>query len=316
MGIVDSDEFCGRVARLYYGDELTQAEIAELLGVSRSVVSRCLSRARARRLVQIEVFDPEEVCRERAEIIRQLFGLRHVVVVPNTEDNDDEEAKRAVSDAAALYLDSIVRDGSIIAVSWGTTMYEVAKRLIPRKLSGVKVVQLNGNARSSRTHENAATILMNFAQAYSAEAYSLPVPAVTHSKALSSQLLADPAISLAIDLARRAEIAVFSIGFPDARSILVESGYVTVQEIAELVARGAVGDVCSRYFGANGEIIDPDLDARTIGIGLSDLRDKAHSIGVAAGAHKARGIVGAARGGYVNTLIVDELAALEMMRLV
>ena len=316
MGIVDSDEFCGRVARLYYGDELTQAEIAELLGVSRSVVSRCLSRARARRLVQIEVFDPEEVCRERAEIIRQLFGLRHVVVVPNTEDNDDEEAKRAVSDAAALYLDSIVRDGSIIAVSWGTTMYEVAKRLIPRKLSGVKVVQLNGNARSSRTHENGATILMNFAQAYSAEAYSLPVPAVTHSKALSSQLLADPAISLAIDLARRAEIAVFSIGFPDARSILVESGYVTVQEIAELVARGAVGDVCSRYFGANGEIIDPDLDARTIGIGLSDLRDKAHSIGVAAGAHKARGIVGAARGGYVNTLIVDELAALEMMRLV
>ena len=37
--------------------------------------------------------------------------------------------------------------------------------------------------------------------------------------------------------------------------------------------------------------------------------------GVAAGAHKARGIVGAARGGYVNTLIIDELAALEMMRL-
>lgn len=129
-------------------------------------------------------------------------------------------------------------------------------------------------------------------------------------------MLADPTTSFTIGLARQADIAVFSIGFPDARSILVEAGYVTVQEIAELVARGAVGDVCSRYFGVNGEVIDPDLDARTIGISLDDLRNKEHSIGVAAGARKARGIVGAARGGYVNTLIIDELAALEMMRLV
>lgn len=315
MSIVDDDALCARIARLYYEDGLTQAEIARMLGISRPVVSRCISRARAKGIVRVEVFDPEEDCKERAEVIKQVFGLRNVLVVPHFGYNE-EQAKQAVSSVAASYLDTIVRDGSVIAVSWGTTMFEVARRLVPRKVSGVRVVQLNGNARSSRTHENAATILMNFARAYSAESYSLPVPAVTRSKALSAQLLADPTISFTIGLARQADIAVFSIGFPDARSILVEAGYVTVQEIAELVARGAVGDVCSRYFGVNGEVIDPDLDARTIGISLDDLRNKEHSIGVAAGAHKARGIVGAARGGYVNTLIIDELAALEMMRLV
>lgn len=315
MSIVDDDALCARAARLYYEDDLTQAEIARMIGVSRPVVSRCIARARAKGIVRVDIFDPEEGCRERAEVIKQVFGLKNVVVVPHF-GYSEEEAKEAVSSVAASYLNGIVRDGSVIAVSWGTTMYEVAKRLVPRRLSGVKVVQLNGNARASRTHENAASILMNFAQAYSAESYSLPVPAVTRSKALSAQLLADSTIRFTIDLARQADIAIFSVGFPDARSILVEAGYVTLHEIAELVARGAVGDVCSRYFGINGEVIDPDLDARTIGIGLGDLRKKEHSIGVAAGAHKARGIVGAARGGYVNTLIIDELAALEMMRLV
>lgn len=314
MSIVDSDELCSRVARLYYEDELTQAEIARMVGISRPVVSRCLSQARAKGLVKIEVFDPEEACKERAEVLKQIFGLKEVIIVPNSKD-DDQEPKRAVSEVAASYLHGIICGGTVIAVSWGTTMYEVAGMLIPNRLSGVRVVQLNGNARSSRTHENAATILMKFAQAYNAESYSLPAPAVTRSRALCAQFLADPGIRSTIDLAKRADVAVFSVGFPDARSILVEAGYVTAQEVASLVTRGAVGDVCSRYFDINGNIVDPELDARTIGIGLEDLRNKEHTVGVAAGAHKAKGIVGAARGGYVNTLIIDELAALEMMRL-
>ncbi|MEW6227156.1 MAG: sugar-binding transcriptional regulator, partial [Bacillota bacterium] len=307
-------ELCLKVARLYYEDELTQVEIARMLGMSRPVVSRCLSQARRKGLVKIEVFDPEEVCRQRATVIKEMFGLKRVTIVPNLGE-DDDEAKQAVSDAAASYIHSIVRDGSVVAVSWGTTMYETAGKLIPKELFGVKVVQLNGNSRSSRTYENAATILMKFAQAYHGESYSLPVPAVTRSKALCAQFLADPGIRSTIDLAKRADVAVFSVGFPDARSILVEAGYVTAQEVASLVTRGAVGDICSRYFDIDGNIVDPELDARTIGIGLEDLRNKEHTVGVAAGAHKAKGIVGAARGGYVNTLIIDELAALEMMRL-
>ena len=42
--------------------------------------------------------------------------------------------------------------------------------------------------------------------------------------------------------------------------------------MAELVRKGAVGDVVGRYIDADGNIVDPGLDERTVGLGLDQLR--------------------------------------------
>ena len=51
-------------------------------------------------------------------------------------------------------------------------------------------------------------------------------------------------------------------------SVLVQSGFVTEAEQEVLKAKGAVGDILSRYIDAHGRIVDPDLDSRTIGLDL------------------------------------------------
>ena len=91
--------------------------------------------------------------------------------------------------------------------------------------------------------------------------------------------------------------------------MLVQSGFVTVEEQAALKAKGAVGDILSRFIDASGEVVDPELDARTIGLDLRDCANREFSIGVAAGAEKHAVVRACIRARYLNVLVTDEPTA-------
>lgn len=72
-------------AWLYYHHNLTQAEIAKQLQVSRPTVANLLSRARARGIVAISM-RPDLLTRlSLAEEIRSRFHLRDAYIVPTPE---------------------------------------------------------------------------------------------------------------------------------------------------------------------------------------------------------------------------------------
>lgn len=71
----------------------------------------------------------------------------------------------------------------------------------------------------------------------------------------------------------------------------------------------AVGDICSRFFDENGKICNRELDDRTVGIKLKDLRSKEHSILLAGGEAKLRSIRAALQGHYANVFITDQFTA-------
>jgi deoxyribonucleoside regulator len=70
-----------------------------------------------------------------------------------------------------------------------------------------------------------------------------------------------------------------------------------------------VGDVLGRFIDVNGEIVDAELDARTIGLSLSDLKTSGKAIGIAAGSEKFNVVLGVLRAGLVNVLVTDEATA-------
>ncbi|HUG63079.1 MAG TPA: sugar-binding domain-containing protein, partial [Methylomirabilota bacterium] len=95
--------------------------------------------------------------------------------------------------------------------------------------------------------------------------------------------------------------------------VLVQSGFVTLAEQADLIAKGAVGDILSRYIDADGAIVDPALDARTIGLDLEYCRDRDFSIGVASGRAKHAIALACLRARYLNVLVTDEQTALHLL---
>ena len=65
----------------------------------------------------------------------------------------------------------------------------------------------------------------------------------------------------------------------------------------------------SRFIDSKGQIVNEDINQRTIGIALPELRKKKHSILVAANVAKVPAVHGVLTASYANTLVIDQESA-------
>ena len=299
-------------ARLYYEHQMSQLEISKKLGVSRPTVSRLLQQARNAGIVRIEITDPSEVGTQLESALITKFGLKKAVVVPN--DTDNKIVKKRLGKAAILLVDKLISEGTILGISWGTTMQQVARQIRSRRVKDMVVVQLNGGISRAELDTHASEIAKTIGESYKAIPYLMPLPAVVDNANLKKAILSDKNISRTLELGRKAEIALFTIGSFGYNSVLVKADYFEPDEVDGLLKSGAVGDICSRILKADGTICSEDLDSRTIGIELEELKKKQYSIAVAGGKEKLAAIHAGLKGKWFNSLITDEWIATELLR--
>ncbi|MDQ1597690.1 MAG: deoxyribonucleoside regulator [Microbacteriaceae bacterium] len=303
MSMTD-DVLSVRAAELYYEESKTQDEIGTLLGLTRWKVGRLLSRARELGIVRIEIVHPRARRLPLERELRERFGLRDAIVVPTP--NDGTGLTQRVAEAAADYLRALRPVPRSLGVSWGRTLDDIAIHLPDGWARGVDVVQINGGVSLNRRAGSAATTAVAIARSGGGEATLLPSPAILERRETRLAIEADRTIAGVLELAAAASVYLFSAGPADGTSVLVDSGYLSHGDVEELVRRGAVGDVVGRYIDANGNIVDPELDDRTVGISLDQLRAAGLSIAVVAGPAKhdvARAVVGSS---LCTVLVTDE----------
>jgi deoxyribonucleoside regulator len=301
-----------QVAKRYYELDMTMGDLAKELGLTRWQASRLLTEAREAGIVRIEIVPRAPRSPDLETRLQRRWGLRDAVVVPVNGEEDEGLLLDAVAQAAGRLLAGLGRL-PLIGVSWGRTMSAVAHRLPPFWNEGVEVVLLNGamNIRLPSTRTNNVAEL--FARSANGTATLLPVPAILGQAATRTALEQDPTIATVLDLGRRAPVICFGMGALSPDSVLLQSGFVTEDEQAALRAKGAVGDILSRYIDAEGRIVDPALDARTNGLELEHCTEREFSIGVCAGRTKHAVALACLRARYLNVLVTDEQTALFLL---
>lgn len=292
-----------RVAELYYDENKSQDEIGGLLGITRWKVGRLLQQAREQGIVSIEIVHPRA---RRLGVERQLrdrFGLADAIVVPLAAPS---ELPDRVAQAAADYLTAVRPVPRILGVSWGRTLDAIAERLPNGWATSVTVVQINGGVSLSRRPGTAAHTATTIAEKANGHSVLLPSPAILERIETKHAIESDRTVAGVIELAESASMYLYSAGVADHTSILVDNGYLSTEDVAELRRKGAVGDVVGRYVDANGNIVDPGLDERTMGLSLDKLRSSKNTVLVLSGETKhdvARAIV---TSGLCTILITDE----------
>ena len=131
---------------------------------------------------------------------------------------------------------------------------------------------------------------------------------------MKNSIISDKNIARTLRLAVQSDIAVYTIGLFNNDSVLVKADYFEQNEIDSLINKGAIGDICSRIIDSEGNICSRSLDERTIGIELNDLAKKKYAIAVAGGLEKLPAIRAALKGRWMNTLVVDDRVALELLQ--
>ncbi|WP_164988918.1 sugar-binding transcriptional regulator [Fictibacillus sp. S7] len=298
-------------AKLYYLLDYNQNQIAAEMGISRPTVSRMLQLAKSEGIVQIKIMDPENDIEQLSSELEQKFHLKKAIVA-SIPQYDSGLIKEELGEKAAAYLYEITQDGDVIGVTWGTTLYNVACHLKQKFVKDVKVVQLKGGISHSETHTYHSEVLSLFGKAYNTAPIYLPLPAIVDHVVVKQAMEADRHIKRILDLGKEANIAVFTIGAVKSESLLFQLGYFS-EEDQKQIRSEAAGDLCSRFIDENGEILNADINERTLGIDLKELKKKDHSILVAGGQQKVEGICAALKGGYANVLVTDQFTARSLL---
>ncbi len=301
-----------KAARLYYQYNYNQQQIAKEIGISRPGVSRILQQAREAGIVEIKINDPVQSGTELENKLKDHYHLDKVIIVPG--DNLEATAiTKNLGKAAAIYLDEIIENNQVLGVSWGSTMQEFKNHIAPRSVNNMTVVQLTGGVSRAEYDTHASEVTQKIGEAYNAVPYLLPLPAIVDSAVLKNTIISDRNITNTMNLARTAELAFFTIGSFGYDSVLVKSDYFTKKEVEKLLTQGAVGDICSRIINQSGEICSEELNDRTIGIGLEELKSKKYAVAVAGGQKKCSAIKAALKGKLINVLITDSQIAKKLL---
>ncbi|MDO1584311.1 sugar-binding transcriptional regulator [Rhizobium oryzicola] len=303
-----------RAAWLYYNQGLTQKDVADRLGISRSTVIRMLDEALKRSEVQIWISEGIDDCVELAVKLERQFGLDEAIVVPAPRDTSAEAIASAVGLALGQFLTEVVSDNATIGVGWGRTMTASLAGFRPPRRENCKVVSLLGGIVA--VHQtNPIDYTWRLASQLGAECYMFLAPLLVDSVATKRALIEQCGLKAIYDLADNLDLAIVSCGDIGPHSTSLSEGFISKQELDDLIAAGCVCDTMFNFLDAEGRSVQHPINERVMSVDLDTLKKAKHIVLSSGGAHRAEAIRATIKRIGCNTLITDEGAARELLRL-
>jgi len=144
---------------------------------------------------------------------------------------------------------------------------------------------------------------------------SRPVASIiVRSRSMAEELVLEPSVAEPLARAAGADAAFVGIGGTKDRANLAWAADVPGTEWKELIAGGMVGDIAGRFFNAEGELIDHEINHRVIGLTLDQIAAIPTRVVVAAGPTKVDPLLAAMLRGLPNVLITDASTAEALLK--
>lgn len=292
-----------KAAWYYYMEDNTQAQIAEVMGVSRAKVIRLLEEARAQGIVQFNFRknDSQRVSAEQLLIDR--FGLKDAFVVPTPLDSS--AINQSIAQGAAHYVSDHLREDGYLNIGYGDTVSRMLGFLAKNREESLNVVSLTGGV--SYYLPTVGTT------AYSMHLFLTPSPLVVSSRQVRDALLDEKSLQDVSTMTEYADMSVVGIGAAVEGATVLRNGILNEGELTVLKMQGAVGDILNHFMDKDGNLIQTEIEDRVISTDLDKLRQLKNVVGVAGGKDKVTAIKAVLNGGYLNVLITDSDTAAELL---
>ena len=306
--IEDSEIFTTEVCWHYYVNEMTQAEIARLMDVTRLRVNQAIQRAKAMGLVKIQIESPHLPRIEMQERLKSLLGIDTALIAPANEL--DYDYHRPVGAALAALLGERLRVGAwkTFGVSWGLTLEAAIRRLPQQSNPDLEVLSiLGGTAKGSNF--NSFGVASGFARVLGAHYSVLTAPIYLPDGIDRDLFLSQFALKKHFDKFEHLDAALLTCSDVSEKSFLVEHGLPKELSPAGLAKAGAIGDVLGYFMDENGNSVSDEVEDRTVGMSLDQVKQVPEKIMAAAGPHKVNIIKAACKRDLVDTLVTDDVTA-------
>ena len=240
--------------------------------------------------------------------LRDILKVEKVIIVPGNSDENGLGLKD-MGKTSSIYLKKLINKDSIIGVTGGTTMAQVAEEMPLGKVADNIIVTpaRGGLGKDVETQSN--SIAAKLAKKLEGSYRLLHVPDDIDRVTLEAVLKISD-IKEVMDLIKNMDILIFGIGRADT---MAKRRQLPQDKINKLIEKGAVAEAFGHYFDIEGNEVWESL---TVGLSLEDFQNIEKLIGVAGGKDKAEAIISIASLRKNMTIITDEGAAKQIIKIV
>lgn len=303
------------VAEMYYLENMNQSQIAKKLSVDRSLISRMLAESRKNNIVEILIHRLLPRDRKLENQLRNELGLDNVMVT-KCQSMEKEAVLDSIGRAAAVLIKEYINMQTTIGITWGTSVNATISAMENYQTpTNGRVVQMVGALGAQRIEYNGTMMVQELAQKIQGEAYFLNSPFYVDSELTAQSLLNNSSVSQTLKMLDECNLALVGVGsITPEYSSFYQASYVELNQIESLIAGGVVGDVCGLHFDIDGNPAGNDFAKRCVTISTEQLMKIPVRFGVAGGKGKAKPIIGAARGKYINVLVTESNTAKDILQ--
>lgn len=301
-----------RVVELYYKQEIGQQEISQMLGISRPTVSKMIQEAKKRNIITFNINTPIELNYELSNILKKKFKLKDVLVVKGNEENSNEVMKK-VSHVAARFLISLINSEDRVGISWGKSIKQVVDSIPDTDLTDIRVIQIVGSLGSGDPAVDGPELVYKLARKLNGEYKYINSPAIVSDEQVKNFLLNQNQIQKTLSEANECQTVLMGFGsLSEEFSSMQRSGYLDTETKNKYIEKGAVGHILAQMIDNKGNPVSLQNN-HVIGVNLDSLRRKKWSIGIVSQSFKYDITLAAIQGGYVNSLVIDEYTAINVL---
>jgi DNA-binding transcriptional regulator LsrR (DeoR family) len=300
-----------KIAQLYYEENKTQSEIAKIVNIHRSSISRMLKVIRELGIVSISInYDLLPNIALEEEILNK-FNLKQVIVVPVNQNINNDSKNQIVCNVAANVLFKNIHDGDIIGISWGRTINYIVNCL---KNDNIKfknttiVPMIGGPSGKIETKYHVNNIAYKLSNKLNSKAILIDYPAIVDTEKLKLEIEKTQHMRELKDWWSKITIGLFSVGCPAISKSSIWYGFYG--ELFQTVAnKKIVGDILSHFFDQKGNELATPFCKQIIGVTLDNLKKIPLKICASGDPEKINSLIAALNRNYIDILVVsDEMA--------
>jgi DNA-binding transcriptional regulator LsrR (DeoR family) len=239
--------------------------------------------------------------------LKSRFSLVHCDVVPTDPAAPSSSTGLAERCANLLELTLGSETPVIIALGTGRAVRAAVERVSLIDRAEHQIVSLVGNILADGSASFFDTV-GRLADRTGARHYPMPLPFLMDSQDERDRMVGIDAIAKVKAVADRADLKLIGIGQMDQKAQMHVDGFVTREELTEMMRLGAIGEITGWAYDAKGRLIKGGTNRRLTSI-PPDVPAKAMTIAAALGPGKIPAIRAALMGRLINGLITDEATA-------
>ena len=244
---------------------------------------------------------------ELEEKVREILGAQRVLLAQGNSDESDRTVKEMAQIGARVLLENM-RRSSRIAITGGTTMAALVEAMPYTAVQKAEMVLPARGSIGRKLELQADTLAAKLAEKAGADYRMLHLPDNLSANVLE-EMKSDPEVAETINELKRVDILLLGVG--DAME-MAEKRRLDHDTCKLLRQEHAVAEACGYYFNHKGEVV---YETNSIGVDFEEVHRMEHVIVSAGGKKKAASLLALSKSMSNAVFIMDEGAALEMLRL-